>query len=342
MKSHCYLIAALAGVMVAPALAARISINAPDPVPAGLAAADSTRLAAARVVLVADYSRTNAMISAQSSECRQVELGSDAATNCIAKAKRVRAAVAAYREALSTFQDEVVVADMGAVVSGLDWTAAERARALAALSALGADGDPSSTIEDIRKAWHDVLQRIDDPAFVAEAGHGAGPGFPDAGTQAFQDCTIFAMANATGELYDVVAARATTLIEKGSWRNAADRAHPQQVIEREGLMGGEVVLLAEAMGQVEVVPSERFASTLANGSQVMIAVVPQDGDVAMGHEIVLTRSFQHDGTSWFEAIDSNQGPMQHLFLSKRELDTILQERGVVSRPEPGTVTRLLR
>jgi hypothetical protein len=334
------LIAAMA--MASSAIAARISLEVPDAVPTGVSAADTTRLAAARIVLADDYSRTNALISRQAGECSQVVAGSADATACVVKAKAVRSAVTDYRYALSKFRDQIMIARMDAMTLELGWSAAERARVSSALSALEVDGDPYAATGVLRQTWREILARNNDAALAAEAGRGAGPALPDAGTQSSQDCTIFAMANASGEPYGVVAARATRLIENGTWRNAADRAHPQQAIERQGLTGGEVVMLAEALGQVEVVPSAGFASTLAKGSEIMIGVVPYDGNVSQGHEIVLSRTFQHDGTTWFEAIDSSQGPGQRLYMSNSELDTIAEAPGIVSRPEPGTVPKLLR
>jgi hypothetical protein len=71
-------------------------------------------------------------------------------------------------------------------------------------------------------------------------------------------------------------------------------------------------------------------------------VVPANGNVDRGHEVVLTKVFAHGGENWYEMIDSNQGPQRRLYLSARELNTILQENGVAYRPEPGTVPKLFR
>lgn len=71
-------------------------------------------------------------------------------------------------------------------------------------------------------------------------------------------------------------------------------------------------------------------------------VVPEDGNVEGGHEVVLTKAFQHSGETWYEIMDSNQGPQRRLYLSAKELNTILQENGVTFRPEPGTTPKLLR
>ena len=57
---------------------------------------------------------------------------------------------------------------------------------------------------------------------------------------------------------------------------------------------------------------------------------------------MLTKVFQHAGETWFEMMDSNQGPQQRLYVSATELNTVMQENGVAFRPEPGTTPRLLR
>jgi hypothetical protein len=74
----------------------------------------------------------------------------------------------------------------------------------------------------------------------------------------------------------------------------------------------------------------------------MINVVPPGGNLSDGHEVVLTKTFQHGGETWFEMMDSNQGPQRRLFLSSQELNTILNENGVAYRPEPGMTPMLLR
>jgi hypothetical protein len=72
----------------------------------------------------------------------------------------------------------------------------------------------------------------------------------------------------------------------------------------------------------------------------MIDVAPPGG--RGGHEVVLTKTFEHAGAPWFEMMDSNRGPDRRLYVSAAELDTILQENGVTIRPERGTTPSLLR
>lgn len=101
-------------------------------------------------------------------------------------------------------------------------------------------------------------------------------------------------------------------------------------------------MLAESFGQAEVVPSSEFAKTLSAGRPIMVNVVPPGAKPNSGHEVVLTKTFQHGGETWFVMVDSNQGPQRRLFLSSSELNSILQENGVAFRPESGTTPSLLR
>lgn len=236
-----------------------------------------------------------------------------------------------------------LIKGMNALARKLGWNADKLARLNAALTKLSFDGDPNVTGGQIRATWQDVVARGQDAELVREASQGRGLGFPGAGTQTVNnDCTIFALANAAGLPYGVVGARASELIRQGEWHSPADRANPQAVIEKNGLNGGEVVMLAEVFGQAEVVPSSDFAKTLNAGQPVMVSVVPSNGHVNSGHEVVLTKTFQHGGETWFVMMDSNQGPLRRLFLSGKELTTMIQENGVAYRPESGTTPKLLR
>jgi len=233
-----------------------------------------------------------------------------------------------------------IINEMNALAKRLGWSADEQARLDKALSSLVSDGDGTSA--QSRQAWQNVLARGQREGFAREASQGVGPGFPGAGTQSYQDCAVFALANASGLPYGVVATRATELIRQGEWRDAAERANPQKVIEQKGLIGGEVVMLAEALGQAEVVTRTDFAKTLKEGRPVMVSVVPENGDFRNGHEVVLTKAFQRGGETWYEMMDSNQGPQRRLYVSAKELTTIQKENGVAFRPEPGTTAKLLR
>jgi hypothetical protein len=236
-----------------------------------------------------------------------------------------------------------IIKGINAFARQLGWSATKQARLANALKKLKFDGDPNSTGLQINRTWRDIIVRGQDAALVREASQGGGLGFPGAGTQTVNnDCTIFALANASGLPYGAVGARATELIRQGEWRSVDERAAPQAVIEKHGLIGGEVVMLAEVFGQAEVVPSTKFAKTVREGRPVMVNLVPENGDVRLGHQVVLTKTFKHGGETWYVMMDSNQGPQRFLFLSARELHTMLQEHGVAYRPNPGTTPTLLR
>lgn len=228
-----------------------------------------------------------------------------------------------------------VINGMNALARQWGWSADKLARIDRNLRALDF-GDSTATAGQIRDTWRDIRARGQDADLIREASRDGDLGFPGAGTQtSFNDCAIFALANATGRPYGYVAARATRLISQGSWRNPEEQAHPQAVIEKGGLNGGEVVMLAEIFGRAQVVSSTDFASVLREGIPVMARVAP-------GHEVVLTKTFQHEGQTWFAMMDSYQGPQRQLFLSTGELSTLLQENGVAYRATSRNTSRLLR
>jgi len=228
-------------------------------------------------------------------------------------------------------------------VDHLDWTKEEKDRAILALNTLDQDGD-ASTSKDIVQIWKDVQARRDNDVLKQKASLGKGPGIPGAGQQTIhEDCAVFALANAVGVPYGVAAARATKLIADGEWRTSEERSNTQKTIEENGLMGGEVIMVAEALGKVEIVPSDKFAATLEAGKPVMVNLVPYSGSMRSGHEVVLTKTFQHEGARWFEMIDSNEsGSMQRLYLNEKELGMMLKENGVSVSPEDNTVVKSFR
>ena len=99
-------------------------------------------------------------------------------------------------------------------------------------------------------------------------------------------------------------------------------------------------MLAVAFGDAKVVPSTQFAGALADNQPVIIGVMPPQG--GLGHEVVLTKTFQHNGQTWYEMMDSNQGPTRRLYLTQGELGTIQLDKGIVYRPEQKTTPALLR
>jgi hypothetical protein len=186
--------------------------------------------------------------------------------------------------------------------------------------------------------WRSITARAGDAALAQEAAQGEGPGFnwASSGQQtALRDCTIFALANATGRPYGWVAAQAAEIIRNNEARDATDRANPQSAIETYGVMAGEVVMLAEALGEAKVIESADFARTLREGSRILLGVRGP-------HEVVLSRSFQHNNQTWYEMVESYQEPTKRLYLSAAELDAVRLGNGVAWHAEPGRTPQLLR
>lgn len=240
-------------------------------------------------------------------------------------------------------EDERMIAQINEAAERLGWDRKQRDRLNKALEDLGMDGPPYEP-DRIRESWASITARSSRPdtARVAAA-TGEGPGLYGAGTQTgHNDCAVFAVASASGRPYGVVAARATRLISEAEWRSRSERADPRQAIEKNGLYGGETVMLVEAFGRAEIVPPAQFAQTLKAGRPVLVNVVPADGDYQKGHQIVLAKTFQRDGKTWYEAIDSNRGPLRRIYLNKEELDFMIKENGVAYRPEEGSTVAPLR
>ncbi len=251
------------------------------------------------------------------------------------RADYIRAATAFNEDLAATVADFRIIASMVSLARRQSWQRDELDRLQRALERLDFDGDPDAGPIQIRAAWQDILGRGENEEVVRAAQGGGGLGVPGAGTQtSFNDCAVFALANAAGLPYGVVAARATKLMSDGEWRSPADRANPQRAIEQQGLIGGEVVMLAEAFGQVEVVNSTDVVRILTDGRPILLNVLSVAG--RGGHQVVLTKTFRHRGEVWYVMMDSNQGPLRRLFLTARELATMQHENGVVYRPEPGT------
>lgn len=246
----------------------------------------------------------------------------------------------AFNSDVAVAAEQHAIRSLNALAKDLKWSADERKRLSTALDSLDADGSESNTAQRVQ-AWKDIMAR-ESGDFSKDTAGGNVVGFPSAGTQSFQDCAVYALANATGVPYEVVAARAAKLINEGDHRSALERADAQKTIEDAGLTGGEVIMLAEAMGEVEIVGSEDFAKTIQEGRPVMVNVIYTGGRLNSAHEVVLTRSFERSGETWYEMIDSNQGEWKRLYLRNWELDLILKERGVAFRPDTKTTPPLLR
>jgi hypothetical protein len=220
------------------------------------------------------------------------------------------------------------------------WSLEEQKRLKIALDSLENVEDENLSRHEMRKRaekiWKTINDRIVTDDIKAKAKLAKGMGLPGAGQQSFEDCAVFALANAAGLPYGIVAARAAKLISEAEWRSSAHRSNPQQAIKDEGLNGGEVLFLAEAFGQVEIIRSDDFSKAVKEGRPVMINIWP-------GHQVVLNKTFEHDGKIWFEMIDSNlQGPWQRRYLNLEEVKKIILEKGIAFKPEQNTEPKLLR
>ena len=226
------------------------------------------------------------------------------------------------------------------------WTDAERAHLAVALGDLPL---PEKYIDTAGKpvAWHTIVARSGDARLAREAAAGVGPNLWSAGAQTrYEDCALYAIAVVAGLPYGVVAARATALIGEESWRELDGNPSltPEQVIEKVGLNGGETVFLTQSFGQISVVTPDAFDRALQAGSPIMTSVStkfdPRDPGL---HEVVVTKSFTHDGAPWYELVDSGrQGTLRPLYMSEPEMHSILWENGIVYSPRRGTTPALLR
>lgn len=240
---------------------------------------------------------------------------------------------------------ERIINGITASAKEMGLTAKEQVRLKDGLNSLDLVGAGAYEPERITESWANIEARMSSGEVAREAARGDGPGLAGVGTQIGQnDCAIFALATVSGQPYGVVAARATKLISEGEWRSASDRSSPQRAISQKGLNGGEVVLLAEAFGRADIVKPTEFVQTLKAGRPVMVSVVPSNGDINNGHQVVLAKTFQRGVETWYEVIDSTRGPMRRLYMSATELNFLIKENGIAYRPEPkpGTTPDLLR
>jgi hypothetical protein len=328
--------------------------------PAAIADSHSD-LVGRRTALEQERSRLHGQVEALNGRCASVVVGSGAEAACTRDRATLLTALGAHIQASSAFNAAASAAiaaippplpldaDSLRVVNGIEalatkrgWSAEKLARLDLNLRALEMAG-PIPEPEEVRAIWRDILAYGQDPDLARDASRGGGLGLPGAGNQGHHtDCAVFALANATGLPYGVVATSAADLIRQADWRTPQQTANPRATIESGGLNGGEVIMLAEFFGRSEVVPSSQFANLLAQRRPVMVNVAVPKGADEGEHEIVLAKAFQHAGETWYVIIDSNRGPTQRLFARASEVNTLLLENGVVYRPDPGRTARLLR
>ena len=187
------------------------------------------------------------------------------------------------------------------------------------------------------------MARGQDVVVLKDATSAAGPRLVDAGHQSFEDCGLFALANAAGLPYSVVATRATDFLSKGTWSYDPERrTNIQSSIEKHGLNGFEVIFLAEIFGRASVIDNKDLVQNISEGHPVIVDVVPSGGVSLGGHAVVLAQTFTHAGETWFVMMDSNLDPQQRWYLSAKELNVIQQEKGITFTTEPKTTPALLR
>lgn len=231
-----------------------------------------------------------------------------------------------------------------ALAQQLNWDAEKRASLDAALNSLALPDDFLPPVNTVEAAWRDALDRADhhDAGLRIVASRAQGPDLFKAGAgqqTVYTDCAIFALANATGRPYGFVAASAGELLRHADWRPQAQRENATNTIEHGGgLNGGEVIFLGEAFGQVHTVEPKNFAKTLRGGEPLIVGVTSPRGM----HEVVLSKAFPYDGKTWYEIIDSNQGPTKRLYMSEPEVFAIIRENAVAFHPDPGTTPKLFR
>ena len=144
-----------------------------------------------------------------------IVVGSAQEANLNRKIAAVNQARSAYISAVKKFNRDVakaVAAErlryikmMSDYTHRLDWSKEKKDRVDAALNKLAPDGDENATSAMVRDVWTHMFARDSDKDLAAAAAQGHGPGFPGAGTQSREDCAVFALANASGVPYGLVA-----------------------------------------------------------------------------------------------------------------------------------------
>lgn len=213
------------------------------------------------------------------------------------------------------------------------WSDLERNRLSNSLNRLD-EADPADAAWDFdAKRARDRAQEIWSQAAKSSAGYkdalasAKGPNLNAAGLQEKDDCAVYALATATGRPYEEVEQRALAIIKDAAWREQVVRNNPQLVLKNGGLNGGEVILLAEEYGRSTVIAPSQFSSTVAAGRPVMVHVIAEHGG---DHEVVLSRTFQSNGKTYFEVIDSAR--KRSVVIAEEDLKTVILENGVAFSP----------
>jgi hypothetical protein len=316
------------------------SVPAIMDVPKNVPATWRERLEAERASLAKEREEIREKAAAHNKRCVDVDAETPLASSCIASQTELQNRILAYGGRVRKYNEHATQAAVIRFAEEQGWDADELKRIKTALDKLPAKLDDVLQ-DDIFEVWGNIHSRSQQGRFAQMASLGAGPVLVSSGEQAgFNDCAVFALANTTGRPYGVVASVAAEILRGAAWRTTGERDNPQHTIETTGLNGGEVILLAEAFGQVKVVTDQEFVNVLEGGDAIMVNVVPEE--LGSGHETVISKTFEYDGATWFEMMDSREGQLRRLYLTEKELKTIILENGIVFYPDSKTVPKLLR
>jgi hypothetical protein len=223
------------------------------------------------------------------------------------------------------------------------WTPEARAHVAASLRMLGDEAIGPVRGVALKSTWDAIYRGADDRQLAALADAGAGVSFRRAGLQRGQDCAVYALANASGQPYARIAALAEELIGQATWRSTFEQGDPAKVFSvGGGLMGGEVIVLAEALGRADVIAAKDFPAAIRAGHPVVVSIAasPLGLDPQARHQVALTRTFTRGGETWFEMVDSTVDG--RLFVSAAQLAAINTENGIAVRTARDAPARLQR
>lgn len=291
------------------------------------------RLVVERMVL---FERNKSLLAS----CQSVEANTPADYRCAAEDEALQAALSAHFEAshawidaYGSLHDAYLIEQILNYATTKKWSADDLKGLRESFAAF--HGFDKSMVDPkiVKKIWEDIEARTQDSTLRKQAAAVKGFNATGMGTQSFEDCAVFALANATGVPYGAVASLATKFMSEGAWRLPQERKNPQAVIESKGLNGGEVLMLTEYLGRSQILQRGQFVSALSAAHPILVNVLPPIGVTSDGHQIVLTKAFKVGEITWFEAMDSNRRAVTKIYLTASELDTLIQETGIAYIPD---------
>lgn len=228
---------------------------------------------------------------------------------------------------------ELTVTEILNYTEKMKWPKSERDRLRRGFEKFSTFDDPKESVEQLAGIWAGITQRNGNAELERLADATKGFSATGAGIQSFNDCAVFALANAAGVPYGAAAAVATKFIANGKWRSPEERAQARKTVEERGLNAGEVLMVAEHFGQAEVLGTAQFDAVLKQSHPILVNVVPSSGNAWNGHQIVLTKVFKDGAQKWFQALDSNRSPVTKIYIKAEELDVLIKESGIAYVPE---------